>query len=73
VNGLEHNHLSARCQPSTGDVLLWPAYVPHAIDSGRKLNCADDYERVAISLNISHQPKGYVNEGDHFLNSSSET
>jgi len=66
LRGLRHNHLDATCYPSTGDILLWPSYVPHDVDSGRKIQAPEDYERIAISFNLAHYPMGGVNEDERY-------
>lgn len=64
IAGAPHNHTEAVYYPKTGDILLWPAFVPHAIESGRQQGAGQDYERVSISFNLSHWNMQQRNEDE---------
>ena len=45
-----------RIEPQEGTVLLWPAYLPHSVETNNH-----DEERISISFNILALPKGKMN------------
>lgn len=44
-----------RIEPQEGNVLLWPAYLPHSVETNNH-----DEERISISFNILALPKGQM-------------
>jgi uncharacterized protein (TIGR02466 family) len=51
------NAESVKIEPSEGDIILFPSYLPHSVDT----NNHDD-ERISISFNILLMPKNVQNE-----------
>jgi hypothetical protein len=56
----------------TGDFLLWPSYMVHAVPQGRSRGKGltgkiKDYERISISFNLQHaEDLGSYHHGDPF-------
>jgi uncharacterized protein (TIGR02466 family) len=45
-----------RIEPQEGNILMWPAYLPHSVETNNH-----DEERISISFNLIALPKGKMN------------
>ena len=50
--GQEGSHDAIFIHPEEGEVLMWPAYLMHSVDSPDHVT--EDYDRIAISFNLYH-------------------